>query len=205
MPGLDVDAGVIGNTTWELVQSFSRAMNAQLARNQSLIWLELLILLAVVLLCLYWSRKRREKTAALELTVSEAGPLPPPSPASRRQKRSWVRVPVNLNMAYALVSGIPGEAPEYRDTHTLDLSAGGLSFLTHQDLRVNDILSLVLELDPGGATRLTARVARVSPPSADESQPRLVGVEFISMTGSETERLVQWIFKHQRDAITRNI
>lgn len=205
MPFLDTGILVIGNTTWELVQSFSRAMNAQVARNQTLIWPVLLILLSVVVLCLYWSRKRRGKTSTLELTISETGPLPPPRLSNRRQKRKWVRVPVSLSMAYALNSGIPRETPDFQNTRTLDLSAGGLSFLTHQDLRENDILNLILELEPDGATHLTGRVVWVSPLPADESQPRLVGVEFINMSGSETERLVQWIFKHQRDAITRNI
>lgn len=198
---------VVGNTTWELVQAFSKAMDDQAARNQSLLLPVIILILLLLGFYAYRSRTRQDKPDGREYTAYELASINPPasSQPKKDQKRDWVRVAVNLNLSYALVkTGLPDEKYEYRGAQSNDLSGGGLSLTTNQEIKNGDMLKIKLELDPGKELNITGRVARVVKDPSAEVQRWTAGVEFMGLASRDTEYIVQWIFRNQRDLITKS-
>lgn len=197
---------VFGNTTWELVQAFSKTMDEQAARNQQYFLPAVIILLLLITAYILWSKNFRKTPPVKEVTVYElANSAKPISPTKNDQNREWVRVPVNINLAYALVkTGLPGERLDYLPAVSIDLSGGGMSISSRQPLKEGDILKIKFELDPGKELNLTGRLARSVVESGPESRRWIAGIEFMGIAARDTEYIIQWIFKNQRDHITRD-
>ncbi|MDH7479551.1 MAG: PilZ domain-containing protein [Syntrophomonadaceae bacterium] len=148
---------------------------------------------------------------AFEATILErtAEPLPlivisRPEVAARRQRRSWVRVPVCLELRYARPPQRPDQEPDYQEAQTIDLSAGGLMFNSQQKFRHGEELKLRLNL-PGGGLELRARVVRAEEASSPERRCYQVGLEFIDIRERQRDRIMRFAFEQQRKLIKKGL
>lgn len=146
------------------------------------------------------------EAAILERTTE---PLPlivisRPEMAVKRQRRSWVRVPVCLDFHYARPPRKPYQEPDYREAQTLDLSAGGLRFNSQQKFRHGEELRLRLNL-PSGLLELKAKVVRVDETFNSERRCYQVGLEFIDIKERQRDRIMRFAFEQQRQLIKKGL
>ena len=180
-----------GTTTWKLIQSFQGAMQGLESRNQQYWWVYLLLLVMVigVVVYLYISQKRLDRRLAA-LTFAETG-------LSGDSKRALIRSNVKQELYYASSSD-----DTYRTAQAINISGGGILFATGEKYQQNDVLKIVLELSPGEVLRLRARVVRITEQIGDsDTEPYMLGVQFINITKSEQDKIVKKIIKAQQGSI----
>ena len=179
------------STTWKLIQSFQGAMSGLESRNREYWWVYLLLLamVSVVVVYLYISQKRLDRRISA-LTFADSG-LPDDS------KRELIRSTIKQELYYARANN-----DSYRTAYAINISGGGILFATNEKFQQNDVLKIVLELNPGEVLRLRARVVRITEKSGEgDIEPYMLGVQFINITKSEQDKIVRKIIKAQQGSI----
>jgi c-di-GMP-binding flagellar brake protein YcgR len=136
-----------------------------------------------------------------------------PVEAERSQRRSWVRVDINLPIKFRVwptdVKGHENKGYEnlsdYIETTTIDISGGGLMLLTDELLKQGDLLEIVLEAAGIGPLKIKSKVMQIrsTPPSAKKGY--FIGVIFIDIREGERDRIVRMVFNRQRELIKRGL
>lgn len=123
----------------------------------------------------------------------------------RVQRRSYVRVPILLNVMYR----IKGDEKIYT-TYTKDVSGGGIKIVLPEPLRIRDILQVRLELpapespiDCEGEVVWTDKEEILSGNKLEEIL--YAGVEFTLIDEKERERLIRFLFCYQRNLIKKGL
>jgi hypothetical protein len=124
------------------------------------------------------------------------------------ESRRFFRVSVRLPVSFVV---LPQDAPppaSRATTKTIDVTPGGVSFVTPERLAIGDRLDLALTLYlPTQTTvpykiRTTAEVVRVSSHTVDDGEAFLVGVELSGITEFEQMLLARFLFDVQRHKTT---
>ena len=111
--------------------------------------------------------------------------------AKLAQRRAHVRVDAVLSVSLFRRD----RGSERVQTHTMDISGGGLAVLNTCHLGVGETLGVSLDLDNGSPRMsMTCSVAR-------KIDARTVGLHIERISTSERERLIHYIFVRQRTAI----
>ncbi len=124
-----------------------------------------------------------------------------PKTISRRQRRDYVRFPIILPVMYQLVD--PGNPQYVMDDiayqgETLDISGGGLQIVTMRQLKTNDKMLIMLQLDDNIPLKLHL-VGDVSWMVKDNiNRNARLGVCFTDISEADRERIISYIFLKMR-------
>lgn len=192
---LKIDYSVIG-------KSLNAAMSAQAEKGLlNLILTVILLAVAVYLFRLYGERdlaKRVEHWRRVEVIKPDYSYR-----GSSGQRRSWVRVKADMDFDYVVLDETGNPMTEAKRAPVIDLSAGGLSFLSDEDLTAGRELLAFINLDEEQLLRVKARVVRVLKDPDGENR-WTVGVQFLNLREGDEERIVRWSIRRQREIIEKN-
>ena len=128
--------------------------------------------------------------------------LPRPTRFARRQRRSFVRLPVNLPVQYRVISrNADTGLPQVSDTYTgktVDVSGGGLQIAVTKRVSRGDTALVSLSLDDGNpqALALSGPISWVT--EDDRTTTVRFGVGFAQINEAEQERIIAYIFSKMR-------
>ena len=93
--------------------------------------------------------------------------------------------------------------------HHVNISAGGLSFLTSENIKTGNILELKITLPPENhALKVYGTVIHTEHTKADKDNTKLelnrIGVKFHHLTETERDTLVQYSLVRERESIQNN-
>lgn len=102
-------------------------------------------------------------------------------------------------MLTSLAAAHPGSVSIPRWTE-VNISAGGLSFLSPRPFAVDGILALRFILPPFTPIQTQGRVIRATPEGPGQAQFR-IAVEFMSLTAEEQEQIIRHIIRAQAEQL----
>jgi c-di-GMP-binding flagellar brake protein YcgR len=133
-----------------------------------------------------------------------------PQQVQRRQRRKYFRVPsIMLNARYLEISG-DGSQPvpeEWRQAETalvINLSGGGLMFVTDRELPVGTLLLLRLFLESKGENKevlVKGKILRVQAFKMDRLQRYRYGVQFFDLTEKDRDEIISYLFTILRERL----
>lgn len=173
--------------------TLNRGMSGQYNRNYGGLFI-LFGILAVVLACYVLLRAVLPDANAKKAKKSTDAP---PAP----QNRSFVRLDVDLPFQYIWLSDEDDSELEYQSARTVDISGGGFGFGSDNDIKTGQRLRVSIPLPGGPQLDLVGQVVRILNRSDNYGNNHIVAVEFVNIREGERERIVNWIFKYQRETI----
>jgi|GEM_PF-2731685 len=117
-----------------------------------------------------------------------------------QQKRNWFRLRTNAEFRW-IAAGKASRAKEdqYDRDSLIDLSGGGLCFKTVKKLNPGEEIKILLDMGGDKKLYLTGRVLRTQEIIPGEEFFK-VSTQFVNLSGSERDRVVSFIMKHQLGA-----
>jgi hypothetical protein len=112
--------------------------------------------------------------------------------AARREQRQWVRVPAHLRLELAELDA--HEHLRVREFETLNISGGGLAFLSHDPFPTGALLELKLDLGEGRPLAVPGVIRRTEP-GPDAESASLVVLSFGAIDNASRERIIRWVAK----------
>lgn len=125
-----------------------------------------------------------EREARRQAVIAELG--------ARREQRQWVRVPAHLRLDLAELDA--QDHLRVREFETLNVSGGGLAFLSHEPFSTGALLEFKLDLGEGRPLVLPGVIRRTEPGPAPDSASVVV-LTFGAIDNATRERLVRWVAK----------
>ena len=116
-----------------------------------------------------------------------------PNSVVKVQRRNYVRVPALFALSYRSVTKDGLSGPQ--NSTLLELSGGGMRFLTRNRLERNALLYVQLNL-PKGDLQIPVRVCRAV--KIEDSQRYTVSVEFHDISERERDQIIHCVFDIQR-------
>jgi len=95
-----------------------------------------------------------------------------------------------------------GELPRSHQAYTVDLSGGGLQFVSTQEVKLNDRIFLILTLSQDVRLMIRGEVARVERYMEGSRLNYRVGLGFVEMPDSIREHIIKYIFLQMRQRVT---
>ncbi|WP_294157711.1 flagellar brake protein [uncultured Selenomonas sp.] len=130
-----------------------------------------------------------------------------PETVSRIQMREFVRVPLDLPLAVRL-PGDHGSMRDAADTTLIDISGGGLAFVSEEKVLLSAAIAVDIPELPGyGELRSGAKVKRCTPiTTANGRKIYHIGASFDeAFVREKQERLIQTVFELQRSYLQRGL
>ncbi|MDS1030202.1 PilZ domain-containing protein [Bacillota bacterium LX-D] len=125
---------------------------------------------------------------------------------SNNQRRSWVRVPLNLNVQFIKDNfDIAASDAKYLSARLQNLSAGGMLMLSEHKLKENDKIKIQLQLPPAQIFKFNGRVVRVSKKTTNAVPHYQIGIQFFGIAERDRDKIIQFLFQHQREWIQQKI
>ncbi|KJS64040.1 MAG: hypothetical protein JL50_20290 [Peptococcaceae bacterium BICA1-7] len=125
-----------------------------------------------------------------------------PTDYKRVQRRNSVRLKVLLDVEVALVPREAGQEPVYEKGQAVDISAGGMEVTTKLPVERDQtvLVKFVLELDRQRIYNfcIKSKVRRITPITP---KTKRLGVEFLDMGISDSDKIFQYIFKKSTTSI----
>lgn len=119
------------------------------------------------------------------------------------QKRQWFRLYSPAEFEWQPPHRpAQGTRPKFKQDRLIDVSAGGIGFLTSEVLEAGDRIKLILYTGEGSPMYMEGHVARVIPDQESGGLVSLVGVAFDDITEAERDRMLAWIARRQRDQLS---
>jgi len=112
---------------------------------------------------------------------------------SKVQRRNYVRVPAMYPLTFETVT--QEGLSDLHKAMMLDLSGGGMQFLTEELVENNTVIFAHLAL-PNGDLRTPARVSRAE--KTEDGKRYVVSVEFDYISERERDRIIRCVFDTQR-------
>lgn len=119
----------------------------------------------------------------------------------RIQRRYYVRVNAVTPIEYGILDPTDKDNKnvELLPGNTIDLSGGGLQFITKHNVPENKLLQINLNLN-NEKLIVFAKPARIRPyPDEKDRQYWAVGVQFINISESERDKIIKYVFDWQRE------
>jgi len=116
-----------------------------------------------------------------------------PDSVAKVQRRNFVRVPALYQVSFQSVTK-EGLSALHKGT-TLDLSGGGMCFLTKDRVENNSLLYVHLTL-PKGELKMPVRVCRAE--KKEDSKHYTVSVEFHDISERDRDQIIRCVFDIQR-------
>jgi c-di-GMP-binding flagellar brake protein YcgR len=115
----------------------------------------------------------------------------------RTQRRNFVRLEVNLDIAFTPTDEDFRPVGGTCSGTTLDLSGGGTKFVCNTMLKYGDILDATVYLSGNDSVKAMGRVTRFVETPANLKQKYSVGLEFTVIEEVERDKIIKFIFNRQ--------
>lgn len=132
-----------------------------------------------------------------------------PKNIKRIQRRNYVRIPINLVIMYKNL-GTGGkvnlaEIPEEKGV-TVNLSGGGMSFLSIKDMEMESILNITFSLPSGVVYKdIKSKIKRKEKVGQNEKTRLSYGIEFLEMDEKMRDLIIVYLFELQRERQSKGI
>lgn len=128
--------------------------------------------------------------------------FPEKSDVTRIQRRNFVRVEANVPIEYGQIPNDGTDLSEikYHKGTSIDISGGGLKFLTKLALNLKDVVHINLWLNENSdPLSLFGKVVRAIPATGENKDGYLsIGVEFLNISNREQDSIIKFVFDWQR-------
>ena len=118
-----------------------------------------------------------------------------PDSVTKVQRRNYVRVPATYSLTFQSVT--KEGLSNFRKGTMLDLSGGGIGFLTEEQVENGSLLYAQLVL-PNGELHTPVRVCRTEKIEDTKPQRYFVSSEFYKISERERDRIIRCVFDIQR-------
>ncbi len=120
---------------------------------------------------------------------------PLPDSYGHDEKREYFRLTVSLPVDYRLEGDAAPPAPK---PIKLNLSGGGIGFVTERRFKLGDMLVLTIKLPAQPAVTARAKIVRLNPIEKNETMFS-VGAQFTALSEHDQERILQYLLNVQRE------
>lgn len=124
-----------------------------------------------------------------------------PRKLNKIQRRGFVRLPVRLPFYFKVLP----DGEEFEESMTLDISGGGVKFITSTSLHTDQLLEIELGLLEGAPICCKARVVRVANHDGENERGFEVAVEYEDITEGQRDRIFAYIFAVQRKWLKKGL
>ncbi|CFX66012.1 PilZ domain [Syntrophomonas zehnderi OL-4] len=118
------------------------------------------------------------------------------------QRRQWVRVPVSIPLKFGLLN--EDESTTVHETTTVDISGGGVCFLTRNPLAAGQLLDAEIDLPNREPVYCQLKVLRVLETKTEGSVNKAFS-EYYDISESQRERIIAYVFEKQREWIKKGL
>lgn len=118
------------------------------------------------------------------------------------QRRRWVRVPVSIPIKFG-VHNEEENTPVYEAT-TVDISGGGVCFLTRNPVAAGQLLDAEIDLPNREPVYCQLKVLRVLETETEGSVIKAFS-EYYDISESQRERIIGFVFEKQREWIKKGL
>jgi c-di-GMP-binding flagellar brake protein YcgR len=119
------------------------------------------------------------------------------------QRRQWVRVPAKIFIRYRRAVMEEGIKPY--EGYTIDISGGGILFLTEDPLEQGEIIELEINLPDRRPIFCKAQILRILEKASQKGQMTKAILEYRDLTEGQRDKIVKYVFEKQREWIRRGI
>lgn len=143
------------------------------------------------------------------IVARKKGPLPiiiinKPHKIIRVQRRHWVRVASTLDIEYSSISATPESNLTYTGK-TIDISGGGVRFITKGALEPGEIINLKIYLPSRSPVITKARIIRILEKAKSEGESNKAVLEYSDINENDRERIIKYVFEKQRELIKKGL
>lgn len=135
-----------------------------------------------------------------------------PLQLSKIQRRQFVRIEVSIPIEFRKMPENKELEEEDSETivypgrgHTVNISGGGVLFITKYDIKMEELLELRMNLPKRGQLITRARPVRIEPVDTYGDKRLAVAVCFEGIKESERDAIVAFIFERQREMLKRGL
>lgn len=180
------------NTSWELSKAFGEAIHDQEASKTSYFMLFFIIVILLGVIIFWYINQRRHPDPN-----GDRSRVWLDDNNSDKTQRAWMRLSFNQDLLFS-----QGNNDHFLKGKIVNISASGLLFATDQEIKLNDKLTILLELNPGKELNLTGKVVRITEKTHEEEKLNLIGVEFINIRRGDQDSIIRLILKKQSLTMT---
>lgn len=130
-----------------------------------------------------------------------------PSKIKTVQRRNYVRVPISLEISFAIVekeknlTNLNDNRYEFFNVTTMDISGGGISVISDKSIRYGDHVMVKLPILDETLTIL-GKIVRID---KKEDNKKNYGVSFLNIDNRTRDRIIRYIFQKMRDYIKKGV
>lgn len=182
----------------DVSRSISESFSGNRVNVIGIVLTVLFFALVILIFHLSWLRKEKEINRKRRTRVALR-------PKGQPHKRSWFRLKISAEFKWVLV----GEASktkeeQYNTGRLVDISGGGVSFITGQKLNPGDEIEFLLDTGRDKPMFINGRVLRMDEETGHNDAVYKVSVQFGNLTNGERDRIVSFIMRRQRDRSAKN-
>lgn len=126
-----------------------------------------------------------------------------PTQISEIQRRQWVRVPAKLPLRFRASAHEKDVKPS--EGNSLDISGGGILFLTADAVEDGQIIELEINLPNRTPVFCKAKILRTVEKASQIGQPNKVILEYYEISEGHRDKIVNYIFEKQREWIRKGV
>ena len=161
----------------------------------ALLLMILIFFLAYQLFKMFWKREEKRSYERRRQRVY-LRPLAP------QQKRYWFRLQTNSEFEWVTAEeASKARRIRYKKDRLVDISGGGLCFITSEKLNPGDDIKLLLDIGGGKPLYLDGHVVRVDELTGRDKTVNKVSVQFGELLEGERDRIITHIMNRQRDTM----
>jgi len=176
------------NTSWELSKAFGEAIRDQESSNKSYFVLFFIIVILLGVIIIWYITQRRHP----DTNEDRSQVWLDDNNSFDKTQRAWMRLSFNQDLLFS-----QGSNDHFQKGKVVNISGSGLLFATDQDIKLNDKLTILLELNPGKKLNLTGKVVRIIEKTHEVEKPNLIGVEFINIRRGDQDSIIKMILEKQ--------
>ena len=131
----------------------------------------------------------REEEGEVPLLV-----LSRPEEKYRIQRREFFRLEVREKVLYRLLDDSLEPISDFKETHTIDISGGGVKMFINEPVLKATYLELFLQIPGLESTAIISQIVNIF----DVEAGLAVGIKFIEIDEFIQEEIISWLFDYQR-------
>lgn len=124
-----------------------------------------------------------------------------PEEKYRIQRREFFRLEVREKVIYRILDDSLEPVSEFKETHTIDISGGGVKMFINEPVQKGMFLELFLQIPGLENVAIISRIVNIF----DVEAGLPVGIKFIEIDEYIQEEIISWLFDYQRKLRQRGL
>lgn len=124
-----------------------------------------------------------------------------PEEKYRIQRREFFRLEVREKVIYRILDDSLEPVSEFKETHTIDISGGGVKMFINEPVQKGMFLELFLQIPGLENVAIISRIVNIF----DVEAGLAVGIKFIEIDEYIQEEIISWLFDYQRKLRQRGL